>query len=80
MAKIILTTMDNDVVLDGEEDLIELARIELKEDVFEANDGWDDMPDDYPREINTFNEALVYLQTYFDDRYHNIYEIDKKVA
>lgn len=80
MAKIILKTMDNDVVLDGEKSLIELARAELKEDVFEANDGWEDMSDDYPREINTFDEAVVYLQTYFDDRYHNIHEIGKKVA
>lgn len=80
MAKIILTTMDNDVVLDGEQGLIELARAELHEDVFEANDGWDDMSDEYPREINTFDEAVAYLQTYFEDRYHNIQEIGKKVA
>lgn len=72
MDKIILKTLDGEIIIDGKKGLISLAKAEHKEDVEEVNGGFDDLPTDYPRSIETYNEALTYLQKYYAERYENI--------
>lgn len=74
MEKIILKTEADDVAVNGKQGLIELAQWEHKQDV-EMNGGFDDLPSNYPRSIETYNQAVGYLQEYFDGRYVNINEL-----
>jgi len=71
MLNFTLTTDSDNLFLPNKNSLIDLANIELKEDI-EANDGLDSLPEGYPSSIETFDDALDYLETYFSDRYTNI--------
>lgn len=75
MGKIILTTESDEIVLSSQEDLICLAVKEHEEDLKVNNDSFDDLPENYPRFISSYNQALKYLQEYYEGRYLNIQTI-----
>lgn len=73
---ITLITDDDNINLNSKEELIELAQRELKEDI-EVNDGdFESLPNDYPREITTYNESVWYLTKWFEGRYLNIKSLE----
>lgn len=77
MKKVILKSEDGneESIITCKQNLIDLAQKEHKDDV-EINDGYDDLPADYPRSIETYSEALTYLQTYYSARYANLGELE----
>ena len=72
---LILTTESDNIVLSSQEDLICLAKREHDEDLKVNDNSFDDLPEDYPRFINSYNQGLKYLQDYFEGRYLNISSI-----
>lgn len=75
MSKIVLITESNEIVLSSQEDLICLAVNEHKEDLKVNDNSFDGLPEDYPRFISSYNQALKYLQDYYEGRYLNIKSI-----